>query len=270
MITGWRSTLLALGYNVSTVTPHDRLETFLSKVRPVDCGIELIRIGSEMDGGYLVPNDLEGIEYCFSPGVSTLSDFENQLADAHIKSFLADYSVDAPPVQRSEFLFDKKFLGASDRGCYMTLETWKNKYLNGYSGDLILQMDIEGGEFEVIFNVSGDLLSQFRIVVIEFHGMNHLLDPFGFEIYSSCFEKLLDKFHVVHIHPNNCCGSTKTGIFEFPHVMEFTFLNKRRAPALKPQTSFPHKLDRQNLPGKPLVLPTCWYSDHSASSKHHG
>ncbi|MGH9591081.1 MAG: hypothetical protein ACRD25_11850 [Terracidiphilus sp.] len=129
MITGWRSALLSLGYSVSTVTPDDRLEAFLSKVRPVDCGIELIRIGSEMDGGYLVPDDLEGIEYCFSPGVSTVSDFENQLADMRIKSFLADSSVDAPPVRRPEFVFDKKFLGASDRGCYMTLETWKNKYL---------------------------------------------------------------------------------------------------------------------------------------------
>lgn len=270
MITGWRSALLALGYNASTVTPGGRLEDFLSKVRPVDCGIEMIRIGSEMDGGYLVPDDLEGIEYCFSPGVSTVSDFENQLADMHINSFLADYSVDAPPVQRPEFVFDKKFLGASDRGCYMTLETWKNKYLRGYADDLILQMDIEGGEFEVLFNVSDTLLNQFRIVIIEFHAMYRLLDPFAFEIYSSCFEKLLDKFHVVHIHPNNCCGSTIRGIFEFPHVMEFTFLNKKRARSLKPQTIFPHKLDRQNLPGKPLALPLCWYSGDSPYSRNHG
>lgn len=270
MITGWRSALLALGYNASRVTPEDRLKAFLSKVRPVDCGIEMIRIGSEMDGGYLVPNDLEGIEYCFSPGVSTVSDFENQLADMHIKSFLADYSVDAPPVQKPELVFDKKFLGASDRGCYMTLDTWKNKYLRDYSGDLILQMDIEGGEFEVLFNVSDELLIQFRILVIEFHAMSRLLDPFGFEIYSSCFEKLLDKFHVVHLHPNNCCGSTLKGGVEIPHIMEFTFLNKRRAPALKPQISFPHKLDRQNLPGKPLALPTCWYSDDSDRCSKHG
>lgn len=141
----------------------------------------------------------------------------------------------------------------------MTLDTWKNKYLRDYRDDLILQMDIEGAEFEVILSISDQLLDQFRILAIEFHAMNRLLDPFGFEIYSSCFEKLLAKFHVVHIHPNNCCGNVVKGAFEFPRVMEFTFLNKRRAPALRPVTSFPHKLDRQNMPGEPMGLPACWY-----------
>lgn len=68
MITGWRSALFSFGYNVSQMTSDVGLEAFISKVRPVDCGIELIRIGGEADGGYLIPNDLEGIEYCFSPG----------------------------------------------------------------------------------------------------------------------------------------------------------------------------------------------------------
>lgn len=267
MIPGLRSALLSLGYNVSSVTPETDLQAFMSKARPMDCGIEMIRIGSERDGGYLVPNDLDGIEYCFSPGVSTVSDFENQLADLHIKSFLADYSVDGPPLQRPELVFDKKFLGASNCGCYMTLETWKNKYLRDYREDLILQMDIEGGEFEVLFNISDELLGQFRILVIEFHAVNRLLDPFGFKIYSSCFEKLLDKFHVVHVHPNNCSRSIIKGGFEFPRAMEFTFLNKKRARALKPQTSFPHKLDRENFPGEPLVLPRCWYGEIAALTR---
>ena len=261
MITRLRSAVLSLGYNISILTPDSELEAFMSKVRPVDCGIELIRIGSEMDGGYLVPNDLEGIEYCFSPGVSTVSDFESQLADMHIRSFLADYSVDAPPVQRPEFVFDKKYLGAADCGPFMTLQTWKDKYLGDYQGSLILQMDIEGSEIEVILNISDELLDQFRILVVEFHAMNRLLDPFGFRIFSSCFEKLLSKFYVVHIHPNNCGGSVVKGDFEFPRLMEFTFLNKKRARALKSQTSFPHKLDRQNAPGKPMVLPACWYME---------
>ncbi len=33
-------------------------------------------MGGENDGGYLVPDDLEGIEYCFSPGVSNIATFE--------------------------------------------------------------------------------------------------------------------------------------------------------------------------------------------------
>jgi hypothetical protein len=87
----------------------------MQKMRPQDCGIDLIRIGGSGDGGYLIPDDLEGLEYCFSPGVSTVSDFENHLADLHISSYLADYSVPSPPIDRPEFTFDPKFLGSSDR-----------------------------------------------------------------------------------------------------------------------------------------------------------
>ena len=43
---------------------------------PVKTEHELIRIGGSKDGGYLVPNDLSGIQACFSPGVSDLADFK--------------------------------------------------------------------------------------------------------------------------------------------------------------------------------------------------
>ncbi len=232
----------------------------IKRLRPLDCGTDLIRIGGEGDGGYLIPNDLEGIEYCFSPGVSSVSDFENHLADLHIKSFLADYSVANPPVIRPEIVFDKKFLGASDRDPYITLASWKEKYLKDYSGDLLLQMDIEGSEYEVIFNTPDKLLDQFRIVIIEFHDLERLFDPFGFPLLSSCFEKLLQFFYVVHIHPNNYYRSVKKDGVEIPLYMEFTLLNKRRVRSTKPQSVFPHKLDRDNMPWKPLPLPKCWYS----------
>ena len=68
--------------------------------------------------------------------MNTISNFENELADRGIKSFLADYSVeDGPPIARPEFcLDDKKFLGSSDRESYVTLASWKDKYLKDYWG----------------------------------------------------------------------------------------------------------------------------------------
>ena len=202
-----RKWLFACGLNVTRQTEAADVLGLISKLRPQNCGMELIRIGGHGDGGYLVPNDLVDIEYCFSPGVSTTSGFEEHLANLNIRSFLADYSVDSPPVSRPEFTFDKKFLGANDSERYFTLGTWKDKYLNDYPGDLILQMDIEGCEYEVILSTPESLLKQFRILVIEFHSMDRLFDRFAFRVISSCFEKLLGNFHVVHLHPNNCCWS---------------------------------------------------------------
>jgi len=259
MINELRSGFLSFGlYSVGRTNLRNILG-LIEKLRPQDCGRELVRIGSPGDGGYLIPDDLEDIEYCFSPGVNRTSDFENDLANRGIRSFMADYSVDAPPISRAEFVFDKKFIGASDREGYMTLQTWKDKYLKNYSADLILQMDIEGSEYEVIFNAPNGLLNQFRIAVIEFHYLDRLFEPFMFSILSSCFEKLLHYFYVVHIHPNNGWGSFKVREVDIPRVMEFTFFNKRRAGKPQPRIDFPHHLDADNTCESSIVLPKCWY-----------
>jgi hypothetical protein len=252
--------IVAPGFNVTWKTKPADVLGLIRKLRPQNCGKELIRIGGSGDGGYLVPDDLDGIEYCFSPGVNTISDFENQLADLGIRSFLADYSVDVPPVIRPEFTFDKKYLGPTDSGKFFTLASWKDKYLKNYAGDLLLQMDIEGGEYPVILNSPSELLNQFRIIVIEFHSLDRLFDPLVFGLFSSCFEKLLESFCVVHIHPNNYYGCVKSWNIEIPRIMEFTFLNRKRVTIATPALAFPNKLDAPNVPHrKNLRLPACWY-----------
>ena len=207
-----------------------------------------------------MPDDLAGIEYCFSPGVSGTSNFENHLADMGIRSFLADFSVDSPPIFRPEFTFDKKFLGSTDHAQFFTLASWKDKYLKEYFGEFILQMDIEGSEYEVILTTTDELLDQFRILVIEFHFLDRLFDRFAFQLFSSCFGKILELFHVAHIHPNNCAGSVVKGDIEIPRAMEFTFLNKRRVRSTKALSVFPHRLDTPNAQQRDLVLPRCWYA----------
>lgn len=254
--------IIGPGFNVTSQTDPEDVLGLIRRLRPQNCGFNLVRFGGARDGGYLIPDDLDGIEYCFSPGVNTISDFENQLADRGIRSFLADYSVEAPPVLRREFTFDKKFLGSSNDEQFMTLASWKNKYLRDYADDLILQMDIEGAEYEVLLNVSDELLSQFRIIVIEFHSLQLVFEPIVFRFLSVCFEKLLKSFEVVHIHPNNCGGIVQRGMIEVPMTMEFTFLNKRRVRTKSPVQSFPHPLDFPNDPaGRKMNLPSCWFKD---------
>lgn len=257
-----RNAVFATGYTLERHADESKIQRLITSLRPQDCGKDLIRIGGKGDGGYLIPDDLAGIEYCFSPGVSTVADFENHLADLGIKSFLADYSVDSPPVTRPEFVFDKKFLASSDSERTITLASWKDKYLKDYRGDLLLQMDIEGSEYEVILNTPDDLLNQFRIVVLEVHHLEKLFDSFVFRLFDACFEKLRKYFYVAHLHPNNCCGSVRKGSLEIPRVLEITFYNKKRVLHHENATRFPHVLDRDNVPAKkPLHLPDCWYSD---------
>jgi hypothetical protein len=252
--------IVAPGFSVGWQTESADVLDLVKKLRPMDCGIELVRLGGAGDGGYLVPNDLDGIAYCFSPGVDKISNFENDLANRGINSFLADYSVDLPPIRRPQFIFDKKFVGITNNERFFTLASWKDKYLKDYAGELLLQMDIEGGEYQVIANVPDELLSQFRILVIEFHWLQRLFEPFAFDLLAACFEKILKSFYVVHVHPNNICGSLKRRNIEIPRIMEFTFLNKRRVSHATPVLKFPNVLDSPNIPDRrDLLLPECWY-----------
>jgi hypothetical protein len=103
----FKSLLLRRGIYVGHVTNRDSLNDFFKKIKPVQTNHNLIRLGGAGDGGYLVPDDLNGIEYCFSPGVSAVADFELDLTKRNIKCFLADYSVDGPPIKNSLFDFEK-------------------------------------------------------------------------------------------------------------------------------------------------------------------
>jgi hypothetical protein len=244
---------------ISRTTSFDQLAQFFSAVKPVSTNHRLIRLGGDADGGYLVPDDLDDIEICFSPGVSDKADFEADLAGRGIKCFLADYSVEAPPVQNDLFHFEKKFLGPVENLNFMTLESWVRRH-EPYQTDLILQMDIEGGEYGVFFDTSSEILRKFRIMVVEFHSFDGLSNKFGFELINLTFIKLLKHFDVVHIHPNNYGNSIAYGKYQIPTDLEFTFLRKDRISNKVPTTTFPHELDRKNNPNRDdLLLPNCWF-----------
>ena len=68
--------LLGQGWFCSSASYDHQVRALLHAMRPVATDRQLIRIGSPADGGYLIPDDLEGIRFCFSPGVAHSSAFE--------------------------------------------------------------------------------------------------------------------------------------------------------------------------------------------------
>ena len=249
----------SMGVDIGARTPLKHLRDLIYSLHPMDSDNSLIRLGPDGDGGYLLPDDLEGIKYGFSPGVSDESGFEMALAERGIEEFLADYSVDSPAEFHERFHFDKKFIGAHSDEKFMTMDQWKSCRIPDYDDDLIMQMDIEGAEFEALLSISPELLSQFRIMIIEFHYLQELFHERFFILLSRVFQKLLQSHSVAHIHPNNCCGSIKGGGLEIPRVAEFTFYRNDRFERKSFAQNFPHTLDRDNTKKTTLVLPSCWY-----------
>lgn len=237
-----------------------QLDSFLQSIYPVKTEHPLIRLGTDNDAGYLVPDDLKDISICFSPGVDYSVSFEKQLFDDYsIKSYLCDYSVEGPPVDSEGFEFIKKYLGSHEDEINMTLENWVNS-IKGNEQDYLLQMDIEGGEYDVITYTDKDFFKKFRIVIIEFHDLNMLFTTVGFRSIVSVFDKLLENFKIVHVHPNNDREPFRYKDYTIPYVMEFTFLRKDRIKEYENNAEFPHPLDMDNYPDrKALKLPEIFY-----------
>nr|WP_120925050.1 hypothetical protein [Helicobacter pylori] len=57
-------------------TPKEKVEGLIKSLHPIKTEHELVRWGSQHDGGYLIPNDFKGIRALFSPGVGGESAFE--------------------------------------------------------------------------------------------------------------------------------------------------------------------------------------------------
>lgn len=252
--------LARFGVYPTRLTGLAALRQLIASLQPLTTECELIRLGPSGDGGYLVPNDLSGLLACFSPGVSHVSLFEQDCADRGLRVFLADKSVKKPRQEHELFHFTRKHVGAVAGQEVMTLDDWVATSLPGSRGELLLQMDIEGSEYETLLAASPALLERFRILVVEFHHLEKLSSEPFFGLARRVFEKLLVSHQVVHLHPNNFCGSEQRGGLEIPRVLEITWLRRDRVLNPRPATSFPHPLDADNDPGQPpLPLPRCWY-----------
>jgi hypothetical protein len=236
---------------------------FVADNKVVSVGHELVRIGSKADGGYLLPDVLDGISKCFSPGVDVSSEFEDALAEQYgIECYLADYSVDGPASENALFHFDKKFLGTRNDDKFMRLEDWVDKYAGKDTSDLLLQMDIEGAEFAVLLDTPQSILKRFRMMAIEFHSMETAFEIGAFPIIQSVFEKLAEHFTIAHIHTNNYQRIWKRGDVDIPSVMEITFLRNDFVKRDDKALTFPHPLDVLNEQDKPpRHLPKCWWPD---------
>lgn len=254
---------IATGQQVFTnKTPKNDLLNLIKSLRPIATNIPIIRMGPIADGGYLVPDDLKEISACFSPGVDKVSDFELDCADRGMQVYMADYSVDGPATSHPKFHFIKKYVGCYSADDYITVDDWVNNTIaTSDNKDLLLQIDIEGGEYECFFNMSPTLLSRFRIIVAEFHNLDLLWSAPFFSIASRAFRRLLLTHYCVHIHPNNYVPYIPQGDIEIPPVMEFTFIRKDRVAKLSPIGDYPHPLDVDNSKLAPMSLPKIWYKD---------
>jgi len=231
---------------------------------------EMRRFGGSRDGAYLLPNCLDTIAACFSPGVRNSKAFEDDLlAKTGMRTHLMDFT--SSPEQFSTSLspglqtFEKKWLAPQSSSDDMSLEHWIARYEPDDKTDLLLQMDIEGAEWAILSTVTPSTIQRFRVIVMELHKLDDLMsspEAFGSRA-SQAFSLLQENFTVIHAHPNNCCGSSPSLFgsgLKVPRTLEVTLVRTdvlqtglAEAPAIVPE--LPHALDiRRNVPGTPPIF----------------
>jgi len=247
------------GYILEKITDINKLNNLLKKLSPVATDKNLIRIGSINDGGYIVPNVLEDIKYCYSAGIGFNYDFEFELAEKGIKCFMADYSINEIE-KNSNLIFDKIFISGNSEEKYLSIEDWIEKKEVDPSVGSILKIDVEGDEYKILNSVNKDFFLKFKIIIIEFHNLHYLFNEKFFFSFQDIIEKIINNFYCVHVHPNNDVDFIKKKEnITIPPVMEFTFVNKKNLKINNQKLFFPNKLDSDNNPDKrSVVLPECW------------
>lgn len=241
------------GFIVRRQRRFDAYAPILRLLEPVATEHNLIRAGGDRDGGYLIPDDLDGVTTCFSPGVDRVVTFEQDMLDRGMRVFQIDASIEDTPLKHERNSFERKFLGIRSTEEFITLDDWVEQKVSDVTEDLILQMDIEGAEWLTLAQVSEKTLLRFRILAIEFHNLTMMADPLMADVYAPVLDRLRTHFDVVHLHANNFGRVFTDRDIALPDVIEVTYLRKDRSSVRRPVAQLPHALDQDNSPVFPPV-----------------
>ena len=206
------------------------------------------RFGKNQDGGYVVGVLEDGYDCYISCGIGDEEcfsrDFINEYKMNEYNSYGFDGTINSYPYNyTNKISFIKKNIGDIDNDTHTNLSFLMNKYNN-----IFLKIDIEGGEYPWLLNISEEQLNKFKQIVIEFHGITN--DGWGCTNINKikCLTKLANTHYIIHSHGNNH-GPVVNNI---PDVIELTYINKKyfnSVPELN-KTSLPiPNLDFPNNPG---------------------
>jgi hypothetical protein len=242
---------------------------------------DLIRLGNQGDGGYLIPKFLlQEVDILVSLGVNDDWSFDEnfQKLNSRLKIHAYDHTISKTSFLHALFISIVKFLlrKSNSSEIIKKFSTYRNykKFFKGNNThyfervhnrvdeefdvkfetimertnqeSVFLKIDIEGSEYRILPEISR-YSPWIKGIAVEFHDTE-----LNRHIFTSQFNELLLNFSVVHVHPNNYGGISEDG---FPEVLEVTFLRRNLVNdfTLKTGTS-KSPIDRPNNPRKNEIV----------------
>lgn len=191
-------------------------------------GVELVRIGRDYDGGYIMPDDFardDKIAYSF--GISSDVSFDKGMASRGYDVFMYDHTIDGLPEENPRFHWSQTGLsdGHSNDERLKTLDELIAINHHEDRQNMILKMDVEGYEWGFFENVSTQTLSNFSVIAMELHWLN---EPRYQPVIPEALRKLNQTHQIVHIHGQNTGSYITLGTHTFCNQIEITCVRRDR------------------------------------------
>ena len=241
--------------------PLDSFSSQLSFLFNYKKNVALERFGGSSDGGYFCPANIANIKYIFSPGYGGTKSFEDHMSLLGKQVYMCDPNFEAVENLRVNQEFESIGISASksQEGNFITLDNWINKKVGMEANNLLLQMDIEGEEWEIFASNESEFLNRFEIMIVEFHGLERILYDYQFaRLAEASLSKLSLTFTNVFCKANNAGGWVYFKGKKFPKVIECTFVRKNSSllAIIANSDKQNSKLDyRNNINLPPLAIP---------------
>lgn len=232
------------------------------------------RIGSDNDGGYVVIKEHDPkYDLFISCGISDDISFETAFLkenssiekciafDGTIEKlpYISEEETEEDKSIKNRIEFVKKNISHIENNESEESKTTNLHYLINDKKDIFLKMDIEGAEYGFFAVLNKKQMQSFKQIVVEFHHPSMNKDNWNI------LSKIKETHWLVHIHPNNNCGTLKfhtsdnDKIIEIPNVFECTYVRKQflelSSESVPSSIDMPNVLDKEEivLNGYPYV-----------------
>ncbi|WP_298212665.1 hypothetical protein [Ferrimicrobium sp.] len=229
-----KSTLAELQELLTPLTPH---------------GARFTRIGGENDGGYVMVDQGLSDTSVYNFGIGQEVTWDQAMASMGNRIYQYDHTIEAPPSVEGDTVFYALGLGSKTDETMISLPDALATHHDQARDDLILNIDIEGGEWDILPLLTTRDLAPFSQIVMELHHLLRIVEDHAFQrqVYHS-LEVLIDTHQVVHVHANNYgTRGLADGVMGYD-VLEVTLVRKADWEFTDCQYVFPRTLDRPNNP----------------------
>jgi len=227
-----------------------QIATTVGLLQPMVPRGELVRIGGDADGGYLIESPRLG-STVLSLGVGNQISADLHLIDSYeciVHAF--DPYVERPIDAPTNFVFSQIGLGTNET----------RNGLKFASIDQILSIlpnmpnlafiDIEGSELDLFDSFY--FLKDVEQIVIEFHDLDQIIFEEWFVKFSGLLRQILQTHEPIHIHGNNDGPTLRIQGAIWPSIIEVSFRKKSELGENEFNYGpWPHHLDRPNNPARP-------------------